>query len=369
MNTKQFYKALRDFIKITLLSIIIFTGYFVFYGDILNERGLPVYIQLIFTPIFTVGAILSDTYGIFLLLPYVLFVATKYLLSKIQFKISPLIISTILILCVTPFILPRFLSCQFYYEDGFYKTDFQVCFGRQTGIYDGGTYSSNRVAGIDFKTFDSVGPYVKDKNAVYYSHSYPCYYDCIPYYYNIASRLSNADSKTFELISGRWAKDVNNIYFAGEIIEEIGLDSFVILDEFYVKDKNYVYKTGTDPDSREFKVFKIENADPDSFKVIKRGLAKDKNYVYADISIIKYIDPRTFEDLTGKYYKDKNHIYYYDLDYGASGEFNCRNCRIIEEVDMESFEVISEFGYAKDKNHVYKEGEILEGEDPKTFTP
>ncbi len=87
-------------------------------------------------------------------------------------------------------------------------------------------------------------------------------------------------------------------------------------------------------------------ADSDTFEMLDWGYAKDKNAVFYRWSKIKWIDIDSFK-VFGKssYSKDKNNIYY------RSGK--------IENVDSNTFEVLK-WWYAKDKNYVYFDWEILE---------
>ena len=41
--------------------------------------------------------------------------------------------------------------------------------------------------------------------------------------------------------------------------------------------------------------------------------------------------------------------------------------RILEKADSKTFETLGNYGYARDKKYVYNFGEILKGENPKTF--
>ncbi len=71
------------------------------------------------------------------------------------------------------------------------------------------------------------------------------------------------------------------------------------------------------------------------------------------------LDPFTFEQLDGWFAKDKKYAYYYRPTSGGM------LCVKLDSADTKSFKVISgQYLYAVDKNHVFKETEILENINP-----
>jgi len=93
-------------------------------------------------------------------------------------------------------------------------------------------------------------------------------------------------------------------------------------------------------------------------------IKKDDTNVYFNTSIIKEADVATFEQVKGedRIYKDKNAVYY--VSSGKHCESSIHSC---PGADLETFDILESNYYAKDKNHVYKGGEILENADPATF--
>lgn len=102
---------------------------------------------------------------------------------------------------------------------------------------------------------------------------------------------------------------------------------------------------------------KPKTDDPDDNTLIegafKRGLGKVDKIELADI-----IDKNTFLNVGGSYYKDKNNVYHYN----KFGQYN-----LIKDASTESFEVYNTTIYAKDKGHVFYNGEIIKGADYETF--
>lgn len=84
---------------------------------------------------------------------------------------------------------------------------------------------------------------------------------------------------------------------------------------------------------------------------------------------IKGANPKTFEILNKHYVKDKDRFYVCDW-FGTEISNISTRCEKIKDVDSETFEVIDvEYNnyYAKDKNHVYFYGSIIEGADSQSF--
>ncbi|MEO9531180.1 MAG: DKNYY domain-containing protein [Crocinitomicaceae bacterium] len=82
------------------------------------------------------------------------------------------------------------------------------------------------------------------------------------------------------------------------------------------------------------------------------------------------VDINSFEVLSNtKYAKDKNKVYYPLLTVCVDGE-NWGNCHAVEYImdgtDPNSFEFLDK-DYTKDKNHIYWRGKIVKEADPATF--
>ncbi len=208
--------------------------------------------------------------------------------------------------------------------------------------------------------------------------------------------VPKANSKTFKILNGGYAKDDMSAYFNGLMLDDVDLNSFAVINTNSVyfsaaKDKNNVfvgnYKIKADPDTFEYldernaniwmkdrnKVWtmlrgdpstlkEVKGADPNTFKLISTPMAPknnkhyalDKNHAYFRNKIIKGSNPDTFKPLSTFISKDKNNAF------AAENK--------ITGVDIATFEVINSH-YSKDENNVYFLTNIVDGADPKTFTP
>lgn len=180
--------------------------------------------------------------------------------------------------------------------------------------------------------------------------------------------IVGADGNTFEMVpgDGRFARDKDRIYYSGEFIgaEIIDTDTFVALNEKYMKDKNFVYylNENIDEGSRVALLEIVERADPDTFVVVGRH-AKDKNYIFLSNKILHGVNPSTFQDMGERNFKDK------DNAYSPSGN-------IIEGVNLSTLEDVPGGAgfYIKDKDHIFfsdysysYDFKIIEGADLETF--
>ena len=142
------------------------------------------------------------------------------------------------------------------------------------------------------------------------------------------------------------------------LLEKVDIDTFSIVQEDdYAKDKSNVYCYGS----------VIEDADPGSFSMVKWGYSKDKNYIFyakkGKCVPIKLFDPETFEMMSnGYYFKDKNNVIYNNFsdtppDYGFV---------ILEDADTETFEKL-DYPYSRDKDSVYYYDKLIKDADPNSF--
>lgn len=126
---------------------------------------------------------------------------------------------------------------------------------------------------FDKQTFEilDLGFYEKDKNNVYY----------------YGQPLESVDIESFQLLSGDFAKDKNNIYYYGNILTWVDINSFNVLNKgnWYVKDKDNVFYYEEYEDS--IHIFNITWADSQTFQALWNQYAKDKNYAYFNWEIIK----------------------------------------------------------------------------------
>ena len=139
--------------------------------------------------------------------------------------------------------------------------------------------------------------------------------------------------------------------------------SLEMSSSYYGKDKNHVY-VGGEP---------VDVINSDSFQYLallrngyglpySRSISTDKNHVYIGCgTVVNSVDRNSLSLLGRGYFKDKNRVYYIDTIVGAA--------------DYRTFEIPSTFedrgsqshlgNFAMDKNHVFVEGQVLTGVDPK----
>jgi len=130
------------------------------------------------------------------------------------------------------------------------------------------------------------------------------------------------------------------------------------------------------------------DADYSTFRYLDSLFGKDKEKVFSSFMIIKGADPDSFTVLNNSYYsKDKNSAYYFDhpisgvdlatfralnLNYAADKNhiyhyYHTRN-HIVQEADISTFTVFTRDNeYAKDKRYVFYEGSPVPNADVNSF--
>ena len=228
--------------------------------------------------------------------------------------------------------------------------------------------------------------YCKENGEIYYK---------MPYY-EIKSKVKDVDIESFEplkedreLIGDYYAKDNKYVYFYGKKLKDVLPEGFETVKENYVKDSKNVYKIEADItdsipissdnkintkkisldglDVRTFRALennkdltsidyfvdknniyyayenleKIQGADKNSFEVLGNYIAKDKNNVYYKGRKMENVDSasiKTFGNFIGK---DKNRVFY------ITGNED------IKDADAESFEIMGDTYYFRDKNNIF----------------
>ncbi|MSR85120.1 hypothetical protein EXS71_01630 [Candidatus Uhrbacteria bacterium] len=213
--------------------------------------------------------------------------------------------------------------------------------------------------------------------------------------------ISKADPDSFQLVEttgtlgmcAPFFKDISHVFAGTGIIEGADPATFRYIGQVVgtpvlysvsclAADKNNVYVDST----------KIPNLDPQSVQTLGIYL-KDKRAVYLYTTELKGADPKTFEliDEGSVSAKDKNSVYecgqvvmpnqtgfkFLGDYYGRIGSSVYHLGQVIPGADGSSFspmggsEILScessSGGYAKDKNHVYFAGKLIQGADPQTF--
>ena len=111
----------------------------------------------------------------------------------------------------------------------------------------------------------------------------------------------------------------------------------------------------------KFQKEEMDSHDVRSFEVLENGFARDKDRAFFRGEAIQGSDGASFHLLENNYAADKYSVYL-GLEGTGSGSYYSRfiyyRLLILEGVDSEEL-VILKAGYAKDSNHVYKDGELL----------
>ncbi|MCK4554814.1 DKNYY domain-containing protein [Candidatus Parcubacteria bacterium] len=175
---------------------------------------------------------------------------------------------------------------------------------RQSNLYDGYSkdgrciFYDDHFVDTDYETFEvDYHGYAKDKNQVYYAGKTimgadPVIFEKLGRYYSkdnkhvyyLDNLIKGVDINTFEALGNYYSKDKNNIYFENEISKSIDYETFKYLDFDYVKDKNGVYNHGRkiiDADSETFKMLGIENQDI---------ISRDENNCYKNGLVVEMFE-------------------------------------------------------------------------------
>lgn len=242
-------------------------------------------------------------------------------------------------------------------------------------------FNDKKILGADANSFialDKENGYAKDKNSVYY----------------FGQKVEGANAKTFEVISdGEYSKDDKNVYVSGEVIKgadpktfrefpetsysrdknnlyyyfgedkflgKIFENNFEFLDDFIIRNGNEIYFYGKKlklKDAKKFKLIKNTGIMTTS-KIIVYGKNDENVYVVTpddapgNIRIIENADKDTFEVMeNNRYSKDKNNIYYLG-NYGIVK---------LEDVDKVSFVISEQFPFSYDRKNVYYAGKKVDG--------
>ena len=215
---------------------------------------------------------------------------------------------------------------------------------------------------VNLENFEEIGGnyYKDDKNLYYFGE-------------NEFKKIEGADPNSFKYDNENHtfiAKDKNNVYFEGEKVKGIDVNSAEGINGLWIKDKNNVFYEGK----------KLKGISSDNFSYFNGGLSYDKilidkNGIYKFIETednkktmevtrldSKGIDLETLERITSpmdssNYFKDKNGVYFMDGNKFVK----------INGADKDNFRVTMTGKYGKDKNNVYFDGKKMEGKNPVDF--
>ena len=217
-----------------------------------------------------------------------------------------------------------------------------------------------KIKNVDAATFEVMeenASYGKDKNNVYY----------------LGEKLKGADAKSFEIILEpnnlvqMYSKDRNSVFIGGWKIKEADLKTFERLSgtTYYSKDRNNLY----------YRELKIDKIDKKNLKILYSGgidVVKNGNRIFSEGEKLNIKSPETFEIILSKYYNFPNLIYGKDDKnvYAISKFDKTYSSKVIKNADVNSFEVMENSMYTKDKNNIYftRDNTIkLEGADKGSF--
>ena len=231
-------------------------------------------------------------------------------------------------------------------------------------------------------------------NAEYFKENGEVYYK-MPYY-EIKSKVKDVDIESFEtlrdnkgLIGDYYAKDNKNVYLYGKKLKDVLPEGFEIVKENYVKDSKNVYKieaeiTDSIPISSDNKIntkkISLDGLDVKTFRALENGIDVtsidyfvDKNniyYAYENLEKIQGADKNSFEVLGNYIAKDKNNVYYKgrkmeNVDSASIKTFGnfigkdknrvfyITGNEDIKDADAESFEIMGDTYYFRDKNNIF----------------
>lgn len=179
--------------------------------------------------------------------------------------------------------------------------------------------------------------YSVKKGKIYYTKR------CRIYPSALRSQLSfpehfGAHPRTFNVLRNYYAKDKNDVYYCGEIIDNADKKTFeVIVIPKYIP--NFQEKF---PDYKHsnFKSYSPINC----IKASMDYYAKDRNHAYYGKKMIAEAHPNKFKLLSAFFSSDNTSIFYKD--------------KKIDNVDVNTFEIVAG-RLSKDKNHIFLNGKVI----------
>ena len=200
-------------------------------------------------------------------------------------------------------------------------------------------FNDKKILGADANSFialDKENGYAKDKNSVYY----------------FGQKVEGANAKTFEVIlDGEYSKDDKNVYASGEIIKGADSKTFREFPETsYSRDKNNLYYYFGDD---KF----LGKIDENNFEFLNHSIVRNGNEIYFYGKKLKLKDAKKFKLIKNTGIMTTSKIIVYGKNdenvYVVTPDDASENTRIIENADKDTFEVMENNRYSKDKNNIY----------------
>ncbi|CAL2103705.1 DKNYY family protein [Tenacibaculum sp. 190130A14a] len=160
---------------------------------------------------------------------------------------------------------------------------------------------SSCVKGELFDSKKSKSYFIKNNN-IYYSPN--------GNWFELGYNKSEADSKTFEILSEHISKDSKSIYFKYHTQHHIDYSSFKITSSGIIKDKNNVYEHGID----RLNPVDIVGIDVETFQYLQKNKSskyswtKDKNNYYFKGEKLN-VDYNSLKFLNDDFFYDKENLY------------------------------------------------------------
>jgi len=162
-----------------------------------------------------------------------------------------------------------------------------------------------------------------------------------------ASKLQ-ADVSSFEVLSNKFGKDKNRVYYLGGAADDPSIDvkSFLAKEKDWMwhigLDKNNVYIFNREVEQGQYKVKAtiIDEANPSTFLQLNQYFAKDDKNHFFDYKVID-VDYTTFKQVNEFFHIDKNQAY-------------CHTYQFFKAFDVaiDSFKRMDDY-FAYDKTNVY----------------
>ena len=218
------------------------------------------------------------------------------------------------------------------------------------------------------------------------------------------SLLIGADADSFEELEDWLGRDKTHVWYEARLVEGCDPQTVKAIKKGLIRDKKDYYFEGAPLHVKDMETFEIvefneyclwakdskcgyydsthiEGIDYETFKSAGTFVAKDKNHVYRFGKVLPLADPETFEEIEGGYMKDKDRVWYMDSimpdaegksvesswSYAWDSKHVWYNGRLLKGADPKTFEVLKSGYYAKDAKHVWYHDEIVKGADAASF--
>ncbi len=167
--------------------------------------------------------------------------------------------------------------------------------------------------------------------------------------------VAGADAKSFQamtlrLPNGRqdFGRDKTHVYYGAKRIEGADPNSFRNFGDRNYRDDGAVFIWVN------YEITQVPESDPETFEVLNILWSKDANRVFFENRGFVPHDLASFELLEGIWARDRDAIYY--------------GSREVTQAHRDTFEVlVSSRTFGRDRDHVFWQGRLVDGADPKTF--